>query len=245
MNTQRLFSSTHFYQIAKLTMTLSLFFSHFLYAQTASQEVSFTISNSSLSSKHISFKSYNPVSHKTSGYGYQLNGLSSHAVSLPTPVRVYLIEGNKQVLFAYITEKDAGKAFSVTQQYPVSAEELQQVSNDEANEAKVAAQQQKKNPSVEQLAAEKGLKLITVQIKCSSFFPHKLHVRYQLPWEKSKSQTGFSISMSKYSTSQTLRLPIGTKVYQCSDMFWSNETTFTEKLLLTLNESNGNTTLTL
>ncbi|MDH4460367.1 MAG: hypothetical protein QE277_03025, partial [Flectobacillus sp.] len=59
------------------------------------------------------------------------------------------------------------------------------------------------------------------------------------------SQTGFSISMSKYSSSQTLRLPIGTKVYQCSDMFWSNDTTFTEKLLLTLNESNGNTTLTL
>ncbi|MCU0467725.1 MAG: hypothetical protein MUF58_03920 [Arcicella sp.] len=204
-------------------------------AQTEIPRVSFSVSNSSKSRKYIDFRSYSTNTKTTAGYGYSLGGLSSHTVDLPAPVRVYEERNGKKELLFVVTEKDNGKDFSVNQTYLISKEQLQQVANDEMNEKLVTSSNSKDEKGMEQIAKDKGLQLITVNFKGSSWFSSMVHVRYQLPWEVNKSQTGFSTSLSKFKN-KTLTLPIGTKVYQCSDKFWSQQTKYTEKLIITIDK---------
>jgi hypothetical protein len=205
-------------------------------AQTDIPRVSFIVSNSSMSGKYIDFRSYSINTKTMAGYGYSLGGLSSHAVNLPVPVRVYEEKGGKKKLLFVVIEKDNGKKFSVNQTYIITEEQLQQAEKDEINEKLAGATNPKEDKGMEQIAKDRGLKLITVNFKGSTWFSSMVHVRYQLPWEANKSQTGFSTSLSKFQNKK-LTLPIGTKIYQCSDKFWSQNTKYTEKLIITIDNN--------
>lgn len=207
-------------------------------AQAQSEvRVSFTVTNSSLKGKYLDFKG------KNSGYGYQLNGLGSHATNLIAPVRVYEERDGQRTLLFIVKAEDNGKSFSVNHQYEISKEDQLQAETAETIEKTAALEKAKKDRTMEQIAKEKGLKLVKITVKGSSWFGSMAHVRYQLPWGND-NQLGFSTSLSKWS-SRDLVLPVGTKVYQCSDKFWSSDTKFTEKLVLTVDESKDNTSYSL
>jgi uncharacterized membrane protein YphA (DoxX/SURF4 family) len=198
---------------------------------TESARVSFTIKNPSLKSKLVDFKSYSAGHERfTAGYGYGLNGLATHAVNLPVPVYVFQEKNGKKELLFVVTEKDNGKAFNVNEEYEISREQYLEAARAEMNQRNY--EKAKENKSVEHIAKEKGLKLVTVNIKGSSWFPSMAHVRYELPWGKD-NQLGFSGSLSKFN-GRNLTLPVGTKIYHCSDKYWSKSTKFTEKLVLTV-----------
>lgn len=99
----------------------------------------------------------------------------------------------------------------------------------------------KDDNSVESIAKRKGLKLVNINIKGSSWLPSMAHVRYELPWGND-NQLGFSGSLSKFN-GRDLTLPIGTKIYQCSDKYWSKSTKFTEKLILTMDDTKNDLTV--
>jgi hypothetical protein len=199
--------------------------------------VSFTVTNSSLKGKYLDFKG------KNSGYGYQLNGLGSHATNLIAPVRVYEERDGQRTLLFIVKAEDNGKSFSVNHQYEISKEDQLQAETAEMNEKTAALEKAKKDRTMEQIAKEKGLKLVKITVKGSSWFGSMAHVRYQLPWGND-NQLGFSSSLSKWN-SRDLVLPVGTKVYQCSDKYWSSDTKFTEKLVLTVDESKENSSYSL
>jgi hypothetical protein len=220
-----------------LTAVMVVFFSTSTRSQQTSR-VSFTVSNSSARGISMDFKSYNNESRKTSGYGYQLSALGSHAVNLPSPVRVYVERNGKMELLCIVKAGDDGKHFSVNKKYEISREDWLQAANDEMNEKTAALEKAKEDKSMEQLAHEKGLKLVTITLKGASWFGKQTHVRYQLPWTND-NRLGFSTTLSKFSAKQ-LTLPVGTKVYQCSDMFWKKGVKFTEKLIVTIDEEKQN-----
>lgn len=223
-------------QIKNFVIIFFLLISKIAQAQTEVR-VSFTVTNSSLSGKYLDFKG------KNSGYGYQLNALGSHATNLMAPVRVYEEKNGQRTLLFIVKAEDNGKSFSVNQPYQISKEDQLQAANDEMTEKAIALEKAKKERTMEQIAKEKGLKLVKITVKGSSWFGSMAHVRYQLPWG-TDNQLGFSTSLSKWN-GRDLVLPVGTKVYQCSDKYWSSDTKFTEKLLLIVDESKENTSYSL
>lgn len=209
-------------------------------AQTEPARVSFTIKNPSLKSKMVDFKSYSSTHERfTAGYGYGLNGLASHAVNLPAPVYVYVEKNGEKELLFVVNQKDNGRTYSVNDEYEVSREQCLEAARAEMNQRNF--EKAKEDNSVENIAKKKGLKLVSVTVKGSSWFPSMAHVRYELPWGKD-NQLGFSTSLSKFS-SQGLTLPVGTKIYQCSDKYWSRDTKFTEKLILTVDDKKSDLTV--
>jgi hypothetical protein len=208
-------------------------------AQTETGRVSFTLHNPSLRNVMIDFKSYSYETKKSSGYGYGLNALGSHAVNLPAPVRIYVERNGKKEILCLVKATDNGKSFSVNKKYEISREDWLEIKYAELNEKTEALEKAEVEKSVEQIANEKGIKLVRFVVRGSSWFGSMAHVRYQLPWETKKSSTGFSTSLSRF-TKRQMTLPVGTKVYQCSDKFWSSEIKYTEKLIVTVDEEKEN-----
>jgi uncharacterized membrane protein YphA (DoxX/SURF4 family) len=200
---------------------------------TEPARVSFTIANPSLKNKMVDFKSYNADNKMIAGYGYGLNALATHAVNLPSPVFVYEEKNGKKELLFVVTQKDNGKKFSVNQEYEITREQYLDAAWAEMKEKETKKSENDK--SIEGIAKQKGIKLVGVNIKGASLFPSMVHVRYELPWTKD-NQMGFSTSLSK-TKRQYVFLPVGTKIYQCSDKYWDKSTKFTEKLLVTLDGS--------
>ncbi len=220
-------------QITKIIIACLTFITFMVQAQTEPARVSFSIKNPSLKSKLVDFKSYSAEKERfTAGYGYGLNGLATHAVNLPVPVYVFQEKNGKKELIFVVTEKDNGKTFNVNEEYEVSREQYLESARAEMNQRNY--EKAKENKSMEHIAKEKGLKLVNVNIKGSSWLPSMAHVRYELPWGKD-NQLGFSGSLSKFN-GKDLMLPIGTKIYQCSDKYWDRDTKFTEKLILTIDD---------
>jgi hypothetical protein len=223
-------------QIKKVIIACLTFITFLSQAQTGSPStetarVSFSIKNPSLKSKLVDFKSYSAEKERfTAGYGYGLNGLATHAVNLPVPVYVFQEKNGKKELLFVVTEKDNGKAFNVNEEYEISREQYLEAARAEMNQRNY--DKAKEDNSMESIAKKKGLKLVNVNIKGSSWLPSMAHIRYELPWGKD-NQLGFSGSLSKFN-GRDLTLPIGTKIYQCSDKYWSKDTKFTEKLILTV-----------
>ena len=231
-------------QIKKIIIACLTFITFMSIGQTEPTRVSFTVTNSSMKAKTIEFRSYNNELHKrTAGYGYGLNAFGSHAVNLPVPVRVYEEKNGKYKLLFVVTENDNGRTFSVNKDYKVTPEQYLQASKDEANEQKEILEKAKENKTVEYIAKERGLKLVNVTVKGSSWFPSMAHVRYELPWGKD-NQLGFSSTLSKFN-GRDIALPIGTKIYQCSDKYWDKNTKFTEKLILTVDDKKSDITVVL
>jgi hypothetical protein len=223
-------------QIKKVIIACLTFITFLSQAQTGSPStetarVSFSIKNPSLKSKLVDFKSYSAEKERfTAGYGYGLNGLATHAVNLPVPVYVFQEKNGKKELLFVVTEKDNGKAFNVNEEYEISREQYLEAARAEMNQRNY--DKAKEDNSMESIAKKKGLKLVNINIKGSSWLPSMAHIRYELPWGKD-NQLGFSGSLSKFN-GRDLTLPIGTKIYQCSDKYWSKDTKFTEKLILTV-----------
>jgi hypothetical protein len=211
-------------------------------AQTEPARVSFTIKNPTFKNKLIGFNSYDTRLQKlTAGYGYGLNALGTHSVNLPTPVYVYEEKNGKKELFCVVTKQDEGKTFSMNQKYEISREQYLDFARAEMAQRNIEKTHEEN--SIENIAKEKGLKLVTVTVKGSSWFPSMAHVRYELPWGKD-NQLGFSTALSKFN-GRDLTLPVGTKVYQCNDKFWSKRTKFTEKHILTVDDQKSDLTVTL
>ena len=230
--------------IKKIIIACFSFITFISQAQTGSPSteparVSFTIKNPSLKSKMVDFKSYNPTQERfTAGYGYGLNSLASHAVNLPVPVYVYVEKNGKNELLFVVTEKDNGKTYNVNNEYEISREQSLEAARAEMNQRNF--EKAKEDNSIESIAARKGIKLVKVHIKGSSWLPSMAHVRYELPWGNDK-QMGFSGTISKFKD-RGVMLPIGTKIYQCSDKFWDRNTKFTEKLVLTIDDKKNDLT---
>ncbi len=229
-------------QIKSLLFICSLLITGIAKAQTEPSRVSFTIKNPSLKNKSIGFSSYNTQLQKiTGGYGYGLNALASHAVNLPTPVYVYQEKNGKKELFCVVTQKDDGKVFFINQSYDITREQYLDFARAEMTQRH--QEKDKDENSIENIAKKLGVKLVGVNIKGVSWFPSMAHVRYELPWGKDK-QTGFSTSLSK-AKGKYVFLPVGTKIYQCSDKFWDSNVKFTEKLLLSIEGSKNDYTVSL
>ncbi|MFN8355575.1 MAG: DoxX family protein [Spirosomataceae bacterium] len=208
-------------------------------AQTTQERVSFVVKNPTLKNMSIEFKSYNAQHRKTAGYGYGLNALATHAVNLPAPVRIYATKNGKRDLILIVKKSDEGKTFSLNKEYDISREDYLAAAYDEMNEETDQLEATHRDKSIEQIAKEKGLKLVTFRVKGSSLLPKTTYVRYQLPWDTEKKPTGFTTSMSRFST-EKLSLPVGTKVYVCSDKYWERGVSYTEKLIVTVNEEKEN-----
>lgn len=192
--------------------------------------------------KTVDFKSYSSAHERfTAGYGYGLNGLASHAVNLPVPVYVFQEKNGKNELLFVVTEKDNGKTFNVNEDYEISREQYLEAARGEMNQR--SFDKAKDDNSVERIAKRKGLKLVNINIKGSSWLPSMAHVRYELPWGND-NQLGFSGSVSKFN-GKDLTLPIGTKIYLCSDKYWSKSVKFTEKLILTVDDTKDDLTVVL
>ncbi|MDR6560079.1 MULTISPECIES: hypothetical protein [unclassified Arcicella] len=211
-------------------------------AQTEPSRVSFTIKNPSLKNRLVGFSSYNTQLQKiTGGYGYSLNALASHAVNLPSPVYVYQEKNGMKELFCVVTQKDDGKVFFINQNYEITREQYLDFAR--AEMVQKNHEKEKDENSIESIAKKMGIKLVGVKIKGASWFPLMAHIRYELPWGNDK-QIGFSTSLSK-AKGRYVFLPVGTKIYQCSDKYWDRNVKFTEKLLLTIEGSKDDYTVSL
>ena len=198
-------------------------------AQTESSRVSFTIKNPSLKNKLIGFNSYDIHLQKLiAGYGYGLNALATHAVNLPFPIYVYEEKNGKKELFCVVTQKDNGKTFSMNQEYEISREQYLDFARAEMVQRNI--EKVNDENSIESIAAKKGLKIVGINIKGSSWFPSMAHIRYELPWGND-NQIGFSTSLSRIK-GRYVFLPVGTKIYQCSGKYWDRDTKFTEQLIM-------------
>lgn len=234
-------------QIKKIIIACFSFITFMSQAQTGSPSteptrVSFSIRNPSLKSKLVDFKSYSAEYQKfTAGYGYGLNGLATHAVNLPVPVYVFKEKNGKKELLFVVTEKDNGKTYNVNEEYEISREQYLESARAEMNQRNF--EKAKEDNSMESIAKKKGLKLVNINIKGSSWLPSMAHVRYELPWGKD-NQLGFSGSLSKFN-GRDLTLPVGTKIYHCSDKYWDKDTKFTEKLILTVDDDKSDLTVVL
>ena len=229
-------------QIKKIIFAYLTFITFLSQAQTEPIRVSFTIKNPSLKGKTVDFKSYSSAHERfTAGYGYGLNGFASHAVNLPVPVYVFQEKNGKNELLFVVTEKDNGKTYNVNEDYEISREQYLIAARAEMNQR--SFDKSKDDNSVESIAKRKGLKLVNINIKGSSWLPSMAHVRYELPWGND-NQLGFSGSVSKFN-GKDLTLPIGTKIYRCSDKYWSKSVKFTEKLILTVDDTKDDLTVVL
>ena len=225
-------------QIQKIIIVCFSLITFLSQAQTEPARVSFTVKNSTLKNKTLDFKSYDNQSKMIAAYGYGLNALASHATNMPVPVYVFEENNGKKELLFVVTKDDNGKTFSVTQKYEISREQYLDAANGEMKLKET--EKAKEDNSIESMAARKGYKLVKVHIKGSSWFPSMAHMRYELPWGNDK-QTGFSGTISKFKD-RGVMLPVGTKIYQCSDKFWDRNTKFTEKLVLTVDDKKDNST---
>ena len=219
-------------QIKKIIITCFSFITFMSQAQTEPARVSFTVKNPTLKNKTLDFKSYDSQSKMIAAYGFGLNALATHATNMPAPTYVYEERNGKKELLFVVKKEDDGKTFSVTQKYEISPEQYLDASNGEMKLKN--AEKVKEDNSIESVAKRKGIKLMQVHIKGSSWLPSMAHVRYELPWGKD-NQLGFSGSLSKFN-GRELTLPIGTKIYQCSDKYWDKNTKFTEKHIMTVDD---------
>jgi uncharacterized membrane protein YphA (DoxX/SURF4 family) len=203
---------------------------------TETIRVSFTVKNPTLKNKTLDFKSYDSQSKMIAAYGYSLNAMATHATNMPAPTYVYEEKnGTKELLFV-VTKADDGKTFSVTQEYEISREQYLDAANGEMKLKE--SEKVREGNSIENIAKHKGIKLVNVSIKGSSWMLKQVFIRYELPWGNDKA-IGFSSTLSKFGMHQEA-LPVGTKVYQCSGNYWEKNSKHTEKLLLTVENDKDN-----
>lgn len=225
-----------------LVVLIFLFTINFLsktFAQNGVERVSFSIKNASLKGKYVEFKNFNNETKGRSGYGYGLNAMSNHAVNLPAPVRVYVQKNGKLELLFVVKKQDNGKQYDVNKTYDISREDYLEASYAELNEETAALKKADKDKSIEELAKEKNIPLVSFRLSGSSLFGKQVYVRYELPWDRANKNYGFSRTMNTVSNYK-VTLPVGTKVFQCSDVYWEKDRKFTEKLIVTVDSEKQN-----
>jgi uncharacterized membrane protein YphA (DoxX/SURF4 family) len=217
---------------------LVLPFTGFSQKQTEPLRVSFTISNPGLKTCEVDIRHYDYDKRKTTGYGYELGGLSSHAVNMPVGTRVYRKKGSDWQLAFVLTAADNGRKFDIYDQPEITREQWLQVSYDEMNAKTTALEKAADNPTMEATARAKGYQMITFQVAGKSLFPKQVYVRVQLPYDDQKSNTGFSKRLSRASSYQ-VSYPVGSKVYICDGEYW-NGNKVKETLLFTVDAEKQN-----
>ncbi len=233
-------------QIKKIIITCLTFITFMSHAQTGSPStepvrVSFTVKNPTLKNKMLDFKSYDSQSKMTAAYGYSLNAMVTHATNMPVPTYVYEEKNGKKELLFVVTKDDNGKTFSVTQQYEISREQYLDAANGEMKLKE--SEKVREGNSIENIAKRKGIKLVSLNLKGASLLPKQVFIRYELPWGEDKA-VGFSSTMSMFSRNK-IKLPIGTKIYQCSGNYWEKNSKHTEELLVSMDQSTDNQTISL
>lgn len=228
-------------QIKKFLIACLSFITFMSQAQQEPARVSFTVKNPSLKNKMLDFKSFDGESKIIAGYGYSLNALASHATNMPVPVYVFEENNGIKELRFVVTKADNGKIFSMNQKYEISREQYLDAANGEMKLKNT--EKAKENNSIESIAARKALKLFSISLKGASILPKQAYIRYELPWGSDKA-IGFSSTMNKFSRNK-ITLPIGTKVYQCSGKYWERDSKHTEELLVIIQESIKEETISL
>lgn len=198
---------------------LCLPFMGFSQTQNGPQRVSFTLSNPSLKTRSIDIRYFDPVKKQSSGYGYDLGGLSSHGVNMPAGTRIYKNKGGGWELAFIITASDDGRKFDLTQTYEISREQWLQAARDEQDERIADLDTADEHNDLEAIAKEKGLEMVTFVVTGKFPFGRQVHVRAQLPFDNQKSNLGFSRKLNSFSRFK-VSYPIGTKVYLCDGAYW-------------------------
>lgn len=183
------------------------------------QRVSFTLSNPSLKARSIDIRHYDPVKKQSSGYGYDLGGLSSHAVNMPAGTRIYRKNHGDWQLAIIITSSDNGCKFDLTQTYEISQDQWQQAIRDEQDERIADLEAAGEHNDLEALAKEMRLEMVTFVVAGKSLFGRQVHMRAQLPFDDQKSNMGFSRKINFFSRFK-VSYPVGTKVYLCDGAYW-------------------------
>jgi uncharacterized membrane protein YphA (DoxX/SURF4 family) len=204
--------------------------------QDASTRVSFSVSNPTVRHMSIEFISYDAQHRKVGDYGYGLNAFETHPTNMPAPVRIYRTHKGKRELILVVKKSDEGKTFALNKTYEVSQDELQAALFDEAN---ASANPHDDGDAIENVARRKGVKMVTIRLKNSSMRPKNEYIRYQLPWNAGSVPTGVTFTMSR-AKAERFNLPVGTKVYVCSDKYWDKSVSYTERLIVTVDESTAN-----
>jgi uncharacterized membrane protein YphA (DoxX/SURF4 family) len=185
------------------------------------QRVSFSISNPALKSRAMDIRYMDPGKKtKQAGYGYELGGLSSHAVNMPVGTRVYKKSGDRWQLLFVVSASDDGRKFDVTKTYDINREQWLQAARDEMDE-RVANLEAAQNDDgdVEKKARENGLEMVTFQVAGKSLFSRPRYVRAQLPFDPPGSSTGFSQKLGYFSRYK-ISYPAGTKLFLCDGPYW-------------------------
>lgn len=198
--------------------------------QAPPARVSFTVSNPGLKARELDIRYFDQSGKKAAGYGYGLNGLSSHAVNMPVGTRVYEKTRDSFALVFVVTADDNGRRFSLGKRYEISPTQRQQASADDHAQA-AAAEKAAPNPTWEETAKAKGYPMVTFRVAGSSLWPTQVYVRVQLPFENQKSSIGFSRTLSRGSIYE-VSYPVGAKVYRCQGRYWEAEVP--ETLLFTV-----------
>lgn len=205
----------------------------FGFAQSqAPDRVSFTISNPNLSEATIDIRSFNYKDRKTSGYGYAIGPLGSHAVNMPAGTRIYKKQKEAWVLFAVVSSADNGRAFNLNRTVEITREQYLQAAYDEENEETSRLEKIAEEPDV-----FNGAELVTFVVSGTSLLPKQVYVRVQLPDTSLKTNIGFSRKLDRSSKFQ-VSYPIGSKVYLCEGPYWKGD--FKETLVLTLDAEKQN-----
>ncbi len=207
--------------LAVTACLLCLPFIGFSQASKEMRRVSFTLSNPSLKARSIDIRHFNPVTKQSSGYGYQLGGLSSHAVNMPAGTRVYRKNQGEWQLALVITSDDQGRKFDLSQAAEISPGQRLQAERDEKDQRSADIKEADEQRDLEAIANEKGLEMVTFVMTGKSLFGRQVHVRVQLPFENQKSNVGFSRKLDSYSRYK-VSYPIGSKVYLCDGAYWKD-----------------------
>jgi len=224
-------------KLKKSTMTAVWVFvaiSGFGQSAITPERISFTLSNPTIKKQLIEIQAFDETSGKTSGYGYGLGALRSHAVNMPIGTRVYLCgKQGKQLIFV-LSATDQGRKFDTTQKYEITEAQRNQVARDEQNQKIAQNNKVVADPDLKTLSNSKGYEMIDFLVSGKTFLGRQIKVRAQLPFDAEKSNVGFSQRLSKSSKIE-LSYPVGTKIYLCEGDYWLGDVR--ETLLFTVDAS--------
>ena len=213
-----------------------LFLSLQLAAQSTSNpvRVSFTLANPGLSTKVIDIRHFDYTQSKASGYGYDLGGLSSHAVNMPAGTRIYEKRQAKWQLIRVITVADSGQKINLGKPYEISHQQWLDAAWAEKYEEIYRLEKIKEQPEVETFAQKAGLDMVTFKVAGKSMIGKQVYVRAEIPGDEQNFNVGFSRKLS-WSSVYRVSYPVGTKLYSCEAPYWEGKRV-KESLILTVDK---------
>ncbi len=206
-------------------------------AQEKQDRISYTLTNSSLRGRQLEIRGLVGSPVEKIGYGCQLGALQSRSDNKPVGTRIYLKSKDQWELVYVLGLADNGKTIDINKKYEISREQWIQVAYDEQTEKTLSLEDITQNPDMETVAAQLGLDMVTFKIRGNSPLGRQVHVRAQLPFDKERSNNGFSRKLSMFTT-VSASYPVGTKIYLCEGPYWNGPVE--ETLLLEVDAEKSN-----